>query len=274
MFPYRITTPNMQSVSCAVVPISLHDESSVLGVGTAFFDNYNGKTYLVTNWHCVTGRQPHSGKPRSRDGRTPLGLEVLYPRQAGEPGRIEYVRRQLPIDFGPSSLWRMHPTGQDVDVVIFEVVEDFPIYGQMSKLVPPDCEAILQAGSDVFILGYPRGLMPTGFYPIWKGGSIATEPVLMAGGEPCFWVDSATREGMSGSPVFVRRPRSHMSNFDFPVLHKEPKVVASQHLAFCGVYSGRMGAADLLEAQLGKVWRPECIEIILSDGIPLNYFER
>jgi Trypsin-like peptidase domain len=229
---------------------------------------------LITNWHCVTGRDPFTGLPRSKDGVTPDALVVCLHRDTGETG-IDFlnpVRHRLPIEYRTQTGWRMHPDGQAIDIVALEI--------DLSKIKPPvvkgfisrlqtNHSAIAQVGADVFILGFPQDLTPTGSLPIWKRGSIATEPAGFPNGEPSFWIDSATREGMSGSPVFLRRPGVYA--FDNPVVMSETRLVASDHLAFCGIYSGRMKSTDALDSQIGKVWRPECIEQVIRQGIPFDY---
>jgi hypothetical protein len=58
----------------------------------------------------------------------------------------------------------------------------------------------------VFILGFPKGISQ-GAFPIWKRGSIATEPlygvttIWAKSGAPVILVDALTNDGMSGSPV-------------------------------------------------------------------------
>ena len=37
--------------------------------------------------------------------------------------------------------------------------------------------------------------------PIWKKSTIASEPDIDINNLPCFYIDSTTREGMSGAPV-------------------------------------------------------------------------
>jgi hypothetical protein len=71
----------------------------------------------------------------------------------------------------------------------------------MSASTEVEQEQRLEAavGMDCFILGFPEGLFGAAFTPIWKRGSIAAEPYLQ---HP--YLDSATRPGMSGSPVIVR----------------------------------------------------------------------
>ena len=41
-------------------------------------------------------------------------------------------------------------------------------------------------------------------FPIWKRGSIASEPEIPIDGKPMFYIDTATRQGMSGAPVFAQ----------------------------------------------------------------------
>jgi hypothetical protein len=57
----------------------------------------------------------------------------------------------------------------------------------------------LKVAMDVFVLGYPKGIDGGGEFPIWKRGSIATEPGVHRGGPPHILIDTATREGISGA---------------------------------------------------------------------------
>ena len=56
---------------------------------------------------------------------------------------------------------------------------------------------------------------------------------------------------MSGSPVILRR-----------------RFGTGPNTTFVGVYSGRIGAKDELEAQLGIVWRADLVEQIVAKGRP------
>jgi len=45
-----------------------------------------------------------------------------------------------------------------------------------------------RVAAEVFILGYPRGLTKQGVLPIWKRGSIASEPLFnVMDGAPAIW---------------------------------------------------------------------------------------
>ena len=59
------------------------------------------------------------------------------------------------------------------------------------------------AGSEVFVLGYPLGLTKQQKLPVWKRASIASEPALNIDLGPAILIDSATKKGMSGAPVFA-----------------------------------------------------------------------
>jgi hypothetical protein len=62
----------------------------------------------------------------------------------------------------------------------------------------------LTPGMDVFVLGYPRGISGGGRFPLWKRGSIASEPDVNIDNLPMMYIDTATREGMSRAPVYAQ----------------------------------------------------------------------
>jgi len=115
----------------------------------------------------------------------------------------------------------------------------------------------IAVGMEVFVLGYPFEIkMPA--YPVWKRGSIASEPVLVRQTENYMLVDTASRPGMSGAPVIRRSwtndtlDRGVMALVD-PPLNK-----------FIGVYSGRVPTDHPHEAQVGLVWDAALIEEIIA----------
>ncbi len=66
----------------------------------------------------------------------------------------------------------------------------------------------VRCGDDAFVLGYPHFVDGgASFLPIWKRASIASDPRIAQGPghPPRVLVDTATRQGMSGGPVFVRQ---------------------------------------------------------------------
>jgi hypothetical protein len=119
---------------------------------------------------------------------------------------------------------------------------------------------------EVFILGYPFKIELPG-YPVWKRGSIASEPQLASitsalgsavKQSEYMLVDSASRPGMSRPPVI----RRSWSNHDI-----EPNFIATVSTPidrFIGVYSGRAHTDHPNEAQIGLVWDGSLIDEIIA----------
>jgi len=58
--------------------------------------------------------------------------------------------------------------------------------------------------STITLIGYPYGYYDTkNWLPIWKTGSVASEPDVDFEGKPLFLVDISAFPGMSGSPAFA-----------------------------------------------------------------------
>jgi hypothetical protein len=167
-------------------------------------------------------------------------------------------------------IWWEHPKhGSTVDAVAIEMGEV-----PTTKIVPANAESLglehllLTPGMDVFVLGYPMGISGGGRFPIWKRGSIASEPDVHIDDLPKMYVDTATREGMSGAPVYAQESGvwapEGKTDFKDWILGKGNR--------FIGVYSGRVGDDPFL-AQLGIVWKEEAIvEIIEAAHIGTSSF--
>jgi hypothetical protein len=108
---------------------------------------------------------------------------------------------------------------------------------------------------DVYIVGYPFGLDHGFYWPIWIRGTVASEPSLNFTYKdeqyPLFLVDSRTRAGQSGSPVFL--PRRHFTD-----LTTDPEALPRSRLL--GVYTGRINA----ESDLGLTWHIGEVERMLT----------
>ena len=112
-------------------------------------------------------------------------------------------------------------------------------------------------------MGYPRGMSGGGHFPIWKRATIATEPDVDLDGLPRFYVDTATREGMSGSPVYAQEVGYWLPEGETD----KAKASIGKGRRFIGVYSGRLGAEDEFKAQLGIVWKESAL-ISLVESVP------
>jgi len=115
-------------------------------------------------------------------------------------------------------------------------------------------------------MGFPHGLSGVDGLAIWKRGSVATLPDRDIDGLPKLLIDTATRKGMSGSPVIVRRSgliRRRGEKSDAPIVSSD---IIGTAEGFLGIYSGRIGD-DELGVQLGLVWRAEVIDEIIRGGV-------
>jgi hypothetical protein len=148
-----------------------------------------------------------------------------------------------------------------VDVVAIPVCkkEEIPPHVHVYPLNAYPFESEPEVSDDVFALGYPFGITDPLEYPIWKKGSIATEPSIAFKGLPRMLIDTATRSGMSGSPVIIKRTGIH------PIEGNDERFGTAA--GFAGIYSGRYGVekdgSNREDVQLGIVWRKEVIEEIL-----------
>jgi hypothetical protein len=179
-------------------------------------------------------------------------------------GKQEIV---IPIrDDDDRPLWLVHPntsaTNKRIDVVAIplklsegekRLVAVYPI----NELA--NARLLITVGMEVFIIGYPFGSRPPAI-PVWKRGSIASEPDLVRITDGYYLIDTASRPGMSGAPVILRSWTNRMT---------EPGMMAlagdQPFDRFIGVYSGRL-PAELGEAQIGMVWHEAFINEIIDAG--------
>jgi hypothetical protein len=148
--------------------------------------------------------------------------------------------------------------GSKVDVVAIPInVPREASANPINKMNSEDLD--IQVGMDVFVLGYPLGIGITAL-PIWKRASIASEPAVIVTQQLFTYLDTASRPGMSGSPVIRRSWGFHnMLNGNF--LGGVPR--ASR---FVGVYAGRVGPNDS-DVQLGLMWPARFVEEIVAHGV-------
>ena len=58
--------------------IQMCDLQGGISLGTAFFYDYQGETFIITNWHNVTGKDPFTAKWID-SVRTPLYTRAKWP---------------------------------------------------------------------------------------------------------------------------------------------------------------------------------------------------
>jgi hypothetical protein len=272
--------------------MSVAETGHLIATGTGFVYEYDKYLYLITNGHCITGVNPETNKRLSKNHvafptELKVGVRVSYSdgvltdemreHRKQHPSRVyAAIAPELPtVDLYYNEdctkpTWYIHPEfGYQVDVVAIPICETdklpphvfiYPLNTLAFTLEP-------EVADDVYVLGYPFGITDPLEFPIWKKGSIASEPFISYKGLPRMLIDTATRTGMSGSPVIIKRTGWHgLENGELV-----PKSWLGTAAGFVGVYSGRYGADENSlnkgDAQLGIVWRKEVIEDILKAKI-------
>lgn len=253
----------ISSISLCSVYVETYFDEQKLSVGTAFLYRHEetNKFYIITNWHVVSGKHNISQKLLSDTGAIPNKIRVFLHKKSSlgfwHNGDIELYND---IHSFEGKRWLEHPIyGEKVDVVAIPIVvpEECESFNITEELIEHDYKQDYkpQVGDDLFILGYPIGIKGGGYFPIWKSGTIASEPNLDIDELPLFYVDAASREGMSGSAVIVKKAR-------FVSLFNGTKSSYYQ-TALLGVYSGRLGVDEFGHA-VGRVWKARVIDEIIE----------
>lgn len=258
-----------ENLNLVPVKIQMRFDDVELAIGTAFFYEYKTTTHLVTNWHNLSGRNPKTKEPLHSRGTIPNNLVVDVPYHIEREGvtGIQWKRHVLSLYKDAAMLeseYCVHPShGENVDLATY------PISGLEETVIVPAnakrlelCDIELRPSLDVFVLGYPLGMSGGASLPIWKRGSIATEPGIDLDKLPKFLIDTATRQGMSGSPVYAQ---------ETGFFHEEGKTglenaILGTGRRFAGIYSGRLGD-DTFQAQLGIVWKTLAIEETIEHSL-------
>lgn len=254
----------------AVAFLAMFYGEECLATGSCFFWGLNGRTFLVTNWHNLTGRNPLTNQLMSKTGAIPDRIAFMAFKRVSEPDSDGFFELNfMPVkvelcDALSNPQWFEHPTlGQKVDIAAIDVtqfVQGFQI--EHANALESDAVLDVVASQDVFVVGFPFGLITNAPAPIWKRGSIAIDPTFNPEDLPKMLVDTATREGMSGSVVIARHIIVGRDYSKKDGTKSQPVLFAKLDLVV-GIYSGRH-YPDLEKAQLGIVWKRQTIEDTVS----------
>lgn len=238
----------------------------VISSGTGFSYRAGDEFFLITNWHNVSGKHPFTGKHLHDSLALPDILSTLF-RERDDPARCQRESLRLYADEQMlEPIWFEHPEyGPKVDVVAIPINEDLSKKYQLFPIndVKFDDGVTPEIADDVFVVGYPFMDLTYVQMPVWKRGSIATEPDINLDQTPKLYIDTATRPGLSGSPVILQRIGVHG-------LGPDGQTTANTSFGrvrdFLGVYSGRIGKGELM-AQLGIVWKSKVVADILEGRV-------
>lgn len=261
MFSKNTVIVNAYSLVSYYVEIYFNDTK--LSNATCFFTKRGEKRYLISNWHVVSGKDADTLQCLDKNAAIPNKLRIYLPKET-EDGLVydeDFVNIDLYDTEGFQCWYELKKGDKMVDVAVIPLKEELGkyVYCIEDAEQPFNENVSLNIADEIFIIGFPFGRIG-GVLPIWKKASVASEPTLDLYDMPYYFADTATKPGMSGSPVVL--------------YEKRPVVIAeslngkfSDHKTkFMGIYSGRIGAntENKNDAQLGRVWKTETIDEMID----------
>lgn len=198
--------------SLASIYIQAQKGTKPLWAGTGFFLKVKNTIYLITNNHVVGGEYhtdefKRDHKNDSMRDIIPDILRIrLYDKKLGS-----FKFETIGLEDSKGNLLYKKIYGDEknsnslLDAIAIpitglnEIIDRLQINGYDSSTIG---KIPLYDSQQLFVIGYPQNT--DNFYPIWKSGTIASEPNFTAIGFSTFYIDATTRKGMSGSPVVFR----------------------------------------------------------------------
>ena len=205
--------------------IQMCDLQGGFSLGTAFFYECDGEMFIITNWHNLTGKHPHTGEPLHPE-RSPLYIRAKWPVVDGKKTHPEgaqvmhFEAQKIEIEDDDGVIWFEHPRlGSVCDVVAIPVQKptNWPSSVHMAANKIDETPIPIDPGLKVIVIGFPQGLSTGPGLPVMKTGFLSSMPGydVRLGGEfseiggmkggvqvPAMLLDVHTIQGMSGSPVF------------------------------------------------------------------------
>lgn len=245
----------LDQFTLTAVPLELFFDETALGHATGFIWHLKDTYYLVSNWHVYAAQDFFTLKSLHDHGGRPNKIIARF----NIHGQFWKQEWHIPIrDADDKPLWLVYPHRR-VDIAVLPL--NFEKEKQVVTLYPLNELATaalrIEVGMEVFILGYPFKIEPPAF-PVWKRGSIASEPDLLRLSADYMLVDTASRPGMSGAPVIRRSWSNHLVVPGRQIVDDRPAT------KFLGVYSGRVPTDHPHEAQIGLVWAASFIDEIIA----------
>jgi hypothetical protein len=213
-----------------------------IGSGTGFIIKPKSQSYLVTNWHVVTNKNPQTKTWIDTLSKvSPNIVKIFYNDK--KLGQIT-PKEELLLDSKDRRYYFEFPLGTEmVDVIALPLKDTI---GNI-QIFPVDYKTTtdwirLSPTQTVFVVGFPFGASHNGF-PIWKSGFISSEPQIDIDNRPIIYVDLEGIPGMSGSPVYY---------ISKSVTSNTGKVFTSnsESTYFLGVLAGRFG-----ELKISWLWK-------------------
>lgn len=283
----------MAAVSNSVVHLTMRFQKTVLSIGTGVIYQYENEYFIVTAWHNLTGLHSETLEPLSKHLAIPDNVIVTL--AVSIPG-FSVIRNSItmPLMDEDKSLFYIHKENWprvDVAVIPFDPHAEYLSEGQLStgekierrfspimpvqgagtseicpiqKYLVPNDDVIkkwldsVDVTEELFIPGYPHNVQDYYAQPVWKRATIASSVQMGWNREPKFLIDSASKSGMSGSPVLYYSPKGSVQIYG-TTYHFGQEVAI-----LAGIYVGRLGVKGEADPQIGTVWNQSVINEIIQ----------
>ena len=257
-------------LSLSTTPVHLFMENKLVSTGTGFYyleqHQQDQVLFLVTNYHVLTGASPSEGK-------TPIGDKISFQlhQSEEETGKIKTVQIPLFTKSG-KPVWITSKSFPEADIAIIPVSQSLcqqcKVYSISAKWSTP--KMLIRPTTNVTLVGYPYGFYDAiNALPIWKTGTIASEPSIDFDGKPLLLVDVSAFPGMSGSPVFAiasgiyeRVDRSAVtpgSVREFLGIYASMQMVGKDKFLEQIVHGTNLGIRDYESLEIGHVWKAKLL---------------
>jgi hypothetical protein len=281
----------MSPISFFSLRIELLLEGKRIGRATGFLYRPapTEKIFLVTNYHVVTASPPQNPS-EILEGYSDCPDELnitLLEKETLIPISIRYSLRKQ-----DNPMWIEHKDrnrGLDIVAIPLELPEKVIAVTQDALNLVDNVN--FEIGSDLFIIGFPYGFGAGDFLPIWKRGTVASEPLFKPEGLLRFYIDAFTTPGMSGSPVFAienrdmfyldgeadtyfrKYEKGELSALDAigKIQHDKMHFTKKKVAQLVGIYSGRVVIPDEKNPSIGIVWQKQLIDQMFSEHIMVKH---
>lgn len=197
----------VEHLSLITTPVILLNGEQEVSQGTGFYfvkkvqeEPEKHVLFLITNHHVLTGYPPQEDKPPKGDN-----IAFFMHKEKDNPANIKQTRFPL-FTKNHKSIWLNSETFPEADIAVIPLPSPLFVDTYISGISEAWTEGNIKIRptSTVTLIGYPYGYYDKkNCLPIWKTGSIASEPDMDFEGKPLFLVDVSAFPGMSGSPTFA-----------------------------------------------------------------------
>lgn len=233
----------------SVTKIKLYKDNKYLdSCATGFFyrSTPNNILYLVTNRHVVTDELEPPDKLRL----------YLHKNTDNVTDNDWYDLPLYSSDNQP--LWKTSQHVKDADIALIKIEDDtfetkFRIEPWYVKVQVPQ-DKVFWPGEDVFIMGYPLGIIDQIHnLPIIRRRMMASPWTIFFNKNHCFIIDAILHKGMSGSPVIAREQyvvRTKNGNY---LIDEYGNLKTAYHYYLTGIYSSNYPFPDQYATETGEI---------------------